>query len=181
MVQLNAKGAFSEILPTIRHHREIAPIKRYDISVIHLYAHEIIVYNNAEYDRTVAIFYWISFSLNFVRKWENRIVRMNRLHAFEKILMNEQTVLLLARMILFNGLVISAQNYALLRRQFFPILSPTLFLQQANRLFSEHMNISVMIESDILRAISHSRLQFTVQLLYKKTKMEIELEYELCV
>lgn len=82
---------------------------------------------------------------------------MNRLHAFKKILMNEQTVLLLARTILSDGLVIFAQNYALsnfIETTILPGSFANAFLvRQASRLFSEHMNISVMIENDIFQAI----------------------------
>lgn len=74
--------------------------------------------------------------------------------SFEKVSVNEYTVLLLARTILSDGLV-SAQNYALSRRRFFPVLSPMIYFttllyacdERMGYSSSESVNISVMIES----------------------------------
>lgn len=104
---------FSEILPTIRHHREIGPIKRYDISMnwSTCNAHEIIIYNNAEFGRTVAI------SLNPLFVEFRRKMRKSHSQDESSPRFREESpewandVTSHYRTILSDGLVISAQNY----------------------------------------------------------------------
>jgi len=89
---------------------------------------------------------------------------MNRLRAFEKIPMNEQTALLLARTILSDSFVISAELRAL-ETTILPFANAFL----ARLLFShdelvdyssnEHVNISV-IESASSERLNRNRLQF---------------------